>query len=107
MSRANFSTPTGDCFSAAGAFATRKEILDYPDDYRLVHGNIQSLNQEEPINHAWVEEGQIVHEVSSGRHLTYAKAAYYEHHGVNYVRSYTPEEALLLSVRHLHWGPWD
>ena len=100
--------PTGDCFEAAGKFVSAPEVVDYPDDYRLVHGNAAKLRQSETVNHAWVEEGdEIVHEVSNGRNDVYMKKAYHKRHQITNVRTYTVEEALLLLVRHGHWGPWD
>ena len=98
----------GDCFEAAGKFVRAPEVVEYPDDYRLVHGNVAKLRQNEAVNHAWVEEDdEIVHEVSNGRNDVYMKKVYYEKHQVSNVRAYTVEEALLLLVQHGHWGPWD
>ena len=99
--------PTGDCFEAAMKFVSQPEVVDYPDDYRLVHGNVAKLRQNEAVNHAWVEEDEVVHEVSNGRDEVYLKKAYYEKHQITDARTYTVEEALFLLVRHGHWGPWD
>jgi hypothetical protein len=77
MTETKGSAPRGDCFEAAGKFISRPSIVDYPDDYRLVHGNVAKLRQDEPLNHAWTEEGDLVHEVSKGRRDVYSKAAYY------------------------------
>ena len=101
------SMPTGDCFEAAGKFISHPAVVDYPDDYLLVHGNIAKLRQDEPVNHAWIEEGDFVHEVSGGRREVFSKKSYYEHLGITNVRTYTVEQALLLLVREGHWGPWD
>ena len=99
---------TGDCFEAALKFVRQPEIMDDPDDYRLVHGNVAKLRQNEAVNHAWVEEDdKVVHEVSNGRYHAYLKTVYYEKHKITNVRKYTPEEALCLMIRHGHFGPWD
>ena len=75
------SLPTGDCFEAAGRFVREPEVADYPDDYRLVHGNVAKLRQNETVNHAWVEEeDEIVHDVSNGKCNVYLKKLYYEKH---------------------------
>ena len=103
----NSPTPTGDCIEAAGKFITGSDVVAYPDDYRLVHGNVQRLRQDVAVNHAWVEEGEVVHEVSNGRQLAFLKEAYYRSHGVKNVRRYTPGEALVLCLDRGHWGPWD
>ena len=99
---------TGDCFEAALKYVRQPEIMDDPDDYRLVHGNVAKLRQNEAVNHAWVEEeDEIVHEVSGGRYNVYLKAVYYKKHQITTVRKYTPEEALCLMIRHGHYGHWD
>jgi len=100
------SVPTGDCFEAAAKFISQPEIVAYPDDYLLVHGNVAKLRQDERVNHAWVEEGDLVHELGNGRHDVYSKQSYYERHRITSVRTYTVEQALLLLARKGHWGPW-
>jgi hypothetical protein len=100
------STPQGDCFEVAAKFIQRPEIVEYPDDYLLVHGNVAALRQDEAVNHAWVEEGEVVHEVSNGRAFVFEKKQYYERHRITNVRTYTVAEALQLCVQHGHWGPW-
>jgi hypothetical protein len=108
MTSKNKSAHTGDCFEAALKFVRQPEIMEYADDYRLVHGNVAKLRQNEAVNHAWVEEeDEIVHEVSNGRYHVYLKKVYYEKHQIKNVRTYTPEEALCLMIRHGHFGPWD
>lgn len=99
--------PRGDCFEAAGKFVSHPAVVDFPDDYRLVHGNVAKLRQDEPVNHAWVEEGDLVHELSNGRNEIYTKETYYKRHGITNTRRYTVEEALGLMIRYGHWGPWD
>jgi hypothetical protein len=99
------STPkpaVGDCFVAAGKFISSKSVVDFPRDYRLVHGNLASLRQDVAVNHAWVEEDDLVHEVSNGQKKVFPKDAYYGAHGVTTVRRYTSEEALVLMLRHEH-----
>ena len=100
--------PRGDCYEAAAKFMRQSSVTDFPDDYRLVHGNVAKLRQDQPVNHAWVEEAEIiVHEVSNGRNLLFSVQAYYEKHGITNVRRYTVLEALELCVQHGNWGPWD
>ena len=96
---------TGDCFEAALKFIKEKGLED-PDRYTLVHGNIAHLNQEEEINHAWIEEGDIVHEVSKGKHQRFLNDRYYEKFKVTKTRKYTLIEALKESIKNKHWGPW-
>jgi hypothetical protein len=97
----------GDCFSAAAKFISAHEVLAYPCDYRLVHGNLRYLRQDVRFNHAWVEEADFVREVSNGQNEIVPSDVYYEANEVTTVRKYTPHEALALMIRHGHWGPWE
>jgi hypothetical protein len=96
---------TGDCYEAAFKFVSAHG-QDAPDRYVLVHGNVAKLEQDEAVNHAWVEEGDIVHEVSKGRHRKFSKRSYYERYDVKNTRRYSFEEALIVSVKSGHYGPW-
>lgn len=100
------SQPTGDCYEASCKFITTHGD-DAPDQYKLVHGNIATLSQDYAVNHAWIEEGDTVHEVNNGCDVQFPKAAYYERFGVKNVRRYSYGEALIESVRAGHYGPWD
>jgi len=104
---ASTSMPSGDCFEAAVKFIQDATVLEWPDDYHLVHGNVAALRQDEAVNHAWVEEGDVVHEVSNGHDLVFFGEAYYARHRVTNIRKYTVSEALRLCVEHGHSGPWD
>lgn len=99
--------PLGDCYLAAGKFIGREAVLAFSKDYRLVHGNLARLRQDVRSNHAWVEEADLVHEVSNGQHKVFSRAAYYQVNGVTCIHRYMPEEALRLMIRHGHWGPWE
>lgn len=98
---------TGDCFSAAGKFIAQDHVVRFPKDFRLVHAKLARLRQDVTANHAWVEEGDQVHEVSNGRHLIVPKQVYYRDVGVVDVRTFAPLEAIRLMISHGHWGPWD
>jgi hypothetical protein len=101
------SIPQGDCFEAAAKFIQQAAVVDWPDDYRLVHGNVATLRQDDAVNRAWVEEKNIVHEVSSGRNLMFSRDDYYERHKITNIRTYTVLQALELALEHGHCGPWD
>lgn len=98
---------SGDCFTAAGRFISRPAVVQYPNDYRLVHGRLAGLRQDVAFNHAWVEEGEMVHDVSNGGHVVATARGYYAAQQVQAVRKYTPAEALREMVASGHWGPWD
>ena len=101
------SKPAGDCYEAAMNFILDPAVIEFPDDYRLVHGNVAALRQDEAVNHAWIEEGDVVHEISNGQNLAFHKESYYKHHQITNVRRYTAPEAIRLYVEHDHYGPWD
>jgi hypothetical protein len=98
---------TGDCFEAALKFIQDPSVIEFPDDYRLVHGNVAVLRQDEAVNHAWIEENDVVYEVSNRQGTAYFKETYYKQYQVTNIRSYTVPEALELAFKHGHSGPWD
>ena len=96
----------GDCFPAAFYHLLEVGIDDLKGKrFVLVHGNLAQLPQENEVNHAWVEEGDIVHEVSNGQNLRVAKAAYYAQNSVTKTRRYSFIEAMAKGAKHT--GPWD
>lgn len=108
MDASSHTLPRGDCFDAAVRFISEPGVMEWHDTYRLVHGNVATLRQDEAINHAWVEEeDELVHEVANGRHLRFSKHVYYERFGITNTREYTIFEVLGLCVQHGHSGPWD
>ena len=96
----------GDCYSAAG-----KYILDHPHkpDLFLVHGIVTGQGPIAGIKygHAWVEEGDLVIEVSNGRNLRLPKAAYYALGQIEKTIRYSATEAVKKMLDSHHFGPWD
>lgn len=101
------SQPGGDCFIAAFQHLL-KETDDHssPDLFALVHGNIAHLPQEFEVNHAWVEQGDVVHEVSNGQDYRFSKDKFYSHFQITNLRRYTADDALTNNCRSGHYGPW-
>ena len=97
---------TGDCYEAAYLFVRRQGEAGR-DKYILVHGNVAKLSQLHAVNHAWVEEDDLVHEVSKGRQLLFSKVEYYELHCVKNVRRYSYTDAVISATKTGHYGPWD
>jgi|SRR5205823_11545866 len=97
--------PRGDCYEEAFKFLS-DVAAEASDKYILVHGNVARLRQDVAFNHAWVEEDDVVHELSANRHLTFLKKDYYDHLGVKNTRRYAYEEALVAAVKSGHYGPW-
>ena len=96
-----------DCFKAAAKFIQQPRVMNGPDDYRLVHGNVATIQKVGVVNHAWVEEGDFVYELSIGQKRLFSKDDYYKSNQITDVRIYTVTEALKLVDVHGHWGPWD
>jgi hypothetical protein len=97
----------GDCYSAAG-----KYILDHPhkpDLFFLVHGIVTGQGPIAGIKygHAWVEEGDLVIEVSNGRNLRLPKAVYYALGQIEKTIRYSATEAVKKMLSSHHFGPWD
>lgn len=95
----------GDCYRKAGSF-----VLDCgrDGDVKLVHGNVASLPQDGPVNHAWVEQGPMVLDLSVGKPRVFVdRLMYYERYKARPVAKYTVLEAAQLLLKYKHWGPWD
>ena len=58
------------------------------------------------IAHSWLElPGDVVFDGVTQRF--YRQTAYYERRGAEVDRTFTVFEALLMTARHHHFGPWD
>jgi hypothetical protein len=98
--------PRGDCFVAAFNHFLALTDANPLSNAVLVHGNLDQLPQDHDVNHAWVEENDIVHEVSNGQNLRFPQRVYYERYRVSKVRRYTLQEALMNNLREGHYGAW-
>lgn len=99
--------PRGDCFVAAYHHLLKKtDMHSNPDQFILVHGHAAGLPGDHAVNHAWVEQGDVVHEVSNGQDKRYAKDKYYAHLQITNPQTYTISEAVSENVDHHHYGPW-
>ena len=115
---------TGDCYEASFNWiydnclsfaATRKG----DSGIYLVHGEVRG-SPGSPIEgirygHAWIEDGEQVHDVANGKSVTLPKMVYYGLGGVYPDRPpfkpnlhhYTPEEARRMILQFGHYGPWE
>jgi hypothetical protein len=96
---------TGDCFQVAYRLIANGE--EDHSDLRLVHANVAHLTQEEPVNHAFVEDDKFVFEMSNGMCAMVPKDKYYQALGITNVRNYTGIEAIEHMIRNNSYGPWD
>lgn len=110
------SEPTGDCYEAAAKYIVDKVLAfwakDPKPDLLLVHGEVagQGPLEGRRLGHAWVEEGDMVIDVSNGRDIWMPKELYYSIgriDEINNLHVYTPEEARKKILQSKTWGPWD
>lgn len=95
-----------NCFKAAAELMQQLKIKDFLGQHRLVHGNLASLNQEKPVNHAWLEELDFVYDCSNGHNRLLLKENFYLDDLITNVRKYTVRQALKLIKSSGNWGPW-
>lgn len=96
-----------NCFKAAAELIQQLRIKDFFGQHRLVHGNLASLNQDKPANHAWLEELDFVYDFSDGHKRLLLKKDYYLNDTITGVKKYTICQALKLMKSSGNWGPWD
>ena len=96
-----------NCFKAAAELIQQLRIKDFFGQHRLVHGNLASLNQDKPLNHAWLEELDFVYDISDGHKRLLLKTDYYLNDTITDVKKYTTRQALKLIKSSGNWGPWD
>lgn len=107
---------TGDCYEAAGRYMMDHAVMGDRTHLLLVHGEVEQ--QVEPwlrYGHAWVEDGDMVIDVSNGRNIEMPKMLYYAF-GQVYgntppyepnIHTYTVKEFQKKVMEYKHWGPWD
>lgn len=105
----------GDCFEAAGKYILANK--EEQPHLVLVHAEVTGQGPIAGIRyaHAWVEDGDLVIDVSNGRDIRMPTIVYYALGNVHGHRppwepnwhKYTVMEAVKNVVKHRHWGPWD
>jgi hypothetical protein len=95
---------TGLCYTAAIAWATEAEETDW----LVVHGTVLSNNDEKRIDHAWCERGDSVVDLARpiGARLI-EREEYYRVAKPDVRKRYSSEDAMILSIKNRHDGPWD
>jgi hypothetical protein len=107
--------PSGDCYKAAYDFAEHWSDMTRSGNVEnaplsLVHGDVIPISgpdKDRRINHAWVEVGEAVWEVSNGQSLRYTKRDYYRTFQVRDRIRYAFQDARLEYAKSMHYGPWD
>jgi len=109
------SEPVGDCYTAAyDAVAKLFDEMragEQPESpLCLVHGSVVPLGgpqQGTRIDHAWIEIGQDVMEVSLGQKLRFPKERYEATFHAHVRVRYSHTEAIWRHLESGNYGPWD
>ena len=107
--------PTGNCYEAAYEhFQTLQDAISecrFPEKQLiLVHGSVvppTGRGAGTRINHAWIEYGPNVLDVSNGNQIDCPRADYNCRFRAEAARKYTPEQALWANLHSRHYGPWE
>jgi hypothetical protein len=101
----------GDCFEANGRYFM--DAAAFPggnNTLHLVHGEVTGQGPLEGVKygHAWIEDGNMVIDVSNGRTVRMPKATYYALGRIgDNVHHYDAPAFRRKVMQHKHWGPWD
>ncbi len=92
------------CYTAAKRWAKDAK----KPDWQLVHGTVFSGAMERRIEHAWCERHDMVVDLTMpvGSRV-FSRATFYDTIQPNVTNSYSPDDALFLSIRTRHDGPWS
>jgi len=94
---------TGDCYGAAMAWITAAE----EDDWFVVHGTVLSEIVGRRIEHAWCERDRFVVDLAMpvGSRII-EREQYYRVLQPQVRKTYSSDDALALSLKNRHHGPW-
>ena len=94
---------TGLCYTAALRWAS-----DAEEDWLVLHGTVWSDQLGKRIEHAWCERDAFVVDLALpvGTKIM-SKEAYYRAAKPEVSKVYSSEDAMLLSIKNRHDGPWD
>lgn len=100
----------GNCYEAASNY-----IIDKGPDANLtlVHGEVTGQREKLKYGHAWIEDGDLVIDVSNGRDLRLPKQTYYALGSIDHrpghqnLYKYTYPQTLDNLLKHENYGPWN
>jgi hypothetical protein len=94
----------GLCYTAVLGWARVAE----DDDWLVIHGTVLSERVGKRIGHAWCERADFVLDLVMPVGSRFLKRdEYYRIMQPQVSKTYTPADALLLSLGNAHGGPWD
>jgi hypothetical protein len=99
----------GDCYIISGKYVMDHAFMGDANDLFLVHGIVTGQGKIQGIeyDHAWVEKGDNVLDMSCGRNIEMPKQVYYALGNIKRIIKYTPDEMRKKINQYKHWGPWD
>jgi hypothetical protein len=108
MSKIPEENKNGDCYCVAANYVVDNAILRGQQNLTLVHGEVigQGAIAGIQYGHAWVEDGDTVIDISSGRDIRIPKFLYYAVGNIEKTIRYTPEETRKMLLKYEHYGPW-
>lgn len=94
---------TGDCYGAAMVWITAAE----EDDWVIVHGSVLSERVGKRIEHAWCERDRFVVDLAMpvGSRII-EREQYYRVLQPQVKKRYSSDDAVMLSLKNRHQGPW-
>lgn len=102
--------PKGDCFRWT-IQKVRDDQLFMDNRGAVVHGVVAPVGTNKKFPHAWVEIGNKVFDWQNSAVGDYPggvdKAKFYRVMRPTKIQRYTPEDAMILSIRNRHYGPWE
>jgi len=100
--------PKGECFRNVIFYLKERGGLTsvLNDGAFVVHGKVTNVDGK-TYWHAWIEQGSKIIDPTQG--VTLSKNRYYISLQIDrdQVKRYPFEEALILSIRNQHYGPWE
>ncbi|MEZ6131169.1 MAG: alpha/beta hydrolase [Planctomycetaceae bacterium] len=94
----------GLCYSAAMRWITTTT----DSEWKVIHGTVYSGEVGRRIEHAWCERGDVVVDLAMPFEVRVIdRHTYYRVIQPEISKTYSAEDALVLSIRNRHHGPWD
>lgn len=91
------------CYEAAFQWVKAAKELDW----QVVHGTVYSGELEKRIEHAWAERGDVVVDLTAHPRVRIIdRHSYYRVIEPDISKTYSADDALMLSIRNRHHGPW-
>jgi len=98
----------GDCYEVSGRYMMDKHLAGLSNPV-LVHGTVTGQGRIHGVeyDHAWIEEGDEVLDMSRSRNIHMPKAVYYALGQIKNTKKYDYETFRKMVSKYKHWGPWE